>query len=83
MDSIERRIFEYLGTLTPKLPEPGPQAAALDYIEQGWLDSLGIVNLITFAEAEFGVTFSFEDMESPEFRTVAGLAGLVRKAEGA
>lgn len=78
MDSISHRIFEHMKNMGATLPETGPDASRKDYIEQGWLDSLGIVNLIAFVESEFGVAFTFEDMDSPAFRTVDGLAEMVR-----
>lgn len=48
-----------------------------DYIDEGIVDSLAIVKFIVDLEQGFDIELSDEDIESPEFRTVAGLTALI------
>lgn len=63
------------------LPEFDKQADLLEceYLEQGIIDSLGIVELITTIENEFSIVFSFQDMESSEFTTIGGLIAIIKR----
>ncbi|WP_338763641.1 acyl carrier protein [Massilia sp. METH4] len=48
-----------------------------DYIDEGIVDSLAIVKFIVDLEKAFDIELTDEDIESPAFRTVAGLTALV------
>ncbi|QQR73850.1 MAG: acyl carrier protein [Holophagales bacterium] len=43
----------------------------------GVIDSFGVVGIVTFLEAEFGVTFSDEELLSPDLASVDGMARMV------
>ena len=47
--------------------------------ESGHLDSFGFVELITFLEREFAITFSDEDLLSNRLNSLAGVAALVQE----
>jgi acyl carrier protein len=73
-DPIRARILAQLqrkGGLPPGFTDD------TDYIDEGIVDSLAIVKFIVELETAFGIELTEEDIESPAFRTVAGLAGLV------
>jgi acyl carrier protein len=57
----------------------------LDHDEElfaaGYLDSLGVLRLVRFVEATFGVTLTDEDLLSPGFTTVDGLSLIVTAAQ--
>ena len=42
----------------------------LNYIEAGYIDSMGLLQFIATLEDEFGITFSDEDMSSPDIKVV-------------
>ena len=50
---------------------------AYAYLDEGTVDSMGIVEMVTEMESAFNVRFSPEDMQSDDFRTVGGLIGLI------
>lgn len=50
---------------------------ATRYLDEGIIDSLGLVMMIDELEREFGIRFGADDMQSYEFQTVSGLAGII------
>ena len=47
------------------------------YLDQGVIDSIGIINMITSFESEFDISFEAEDMQSYDFQTVGGLIRII------
>ena len=43
----------------------------------GVIDSFGVVGIVTFLESEFGVTYSDEELLSPDLSSVEGMARMV------
>jgi acyl carrier protein len=58
------------------LPE-GPKAFDVHYLDEGLIDSFGIVTMISDFESVLGIAFTAEDMQSYEFQTVGGLIGIL------
>jgi acyl carrier protein len=48
-----------------------------DYIDQGYLDSMGIIKFIISIEQSFNIEISENDMISPKFRTINGLTQII------
>jgi acyl carrier protein len=48
-------------------------------LEQGIIDSLGILDLVAFLEGEFQISFGDEELTEENFQTAARLASLVCK----
>jgi acyl carrier protein len=46
-------------------------------IESGVVDSMGILELVTFIEREFGVQLSDEDVSPENFRSIHSVAGFL------
>lgn len=79
---IENRIEEYIRTqfsVSPSDPGFGPEA---DLFEEGYVDSVGIVELLEFLGQEFAVEIAEEDLLSDDFSTLYGIARIVRKSLG-
>lgn len=73
-EALVREFF----TQHAKSPLPsGKDALTVHYLNDGLIDSFGIVTMIVEFESALGVTFSAEDMESYEFQTVGGLIGIL------
>ena len=53
-------------------------ATDTDLIEDGLLDSLGLVSLITELEVELGFELPLDDLDVDNFRTVRAIAAFVR-----
>ena len=51
------------------------------YLESGIIDSMGIVEMITYFENLFQIRFSPSDMQSREFRTPGGLISIIERLQ--
>ena len=69
LDFVER---EY------KLPE-NVDYDTFDFVENGFVDSMGMVQFVTILEDEFDIEFSAEELLSDDFRTVSGLEKLIER----
>lgn len=49
----------------------------LNYVEEGYVDSLGFVQFIAILEDEFGIQFSEEEMSDPDIKIVGKLISVV------
>ena len=49
--------------------------------EEGYVDSVGVVELIAFLETEFGVTISESQLFSPDFTKIEGIAQIIRELQ--
>ena len=75
--SIENLIINYFRE--KGIPEKEPESGKyeIDYILSGKIDSLGIIEMISEFENEFGINFTQEDFDNPEFRRIDGLIKIV------
>lgn len=48
-----------------------------NYIETGYVDSMGIIKFIVELEKEFDIEIKDDDMLSPKFKTIGGLIELI------
>lgn len=48
-----------------------------DLFEQGYVDSVGIIELLEFLNREFGVDIPDDDLLSDDFSNIAGIARIV------
>lgn len=56
----------------------------LNYVEEGYIDSLGLIQFIAVIEDEFGIEFSDDDLASEDVKVVGKIINLVTsKMEGA
>lgn len=49
----------------------------LNYVEEGYIDSFGIVQFVCNLEEQFNITFSDDEMMSDEFQVVGKLIHLI------
>ena len=57
----------------------------LDIFDEGFIDSLGVIDLITQIESTFNLELKAEDMQDIRFRTISGMAEIIeqrKKTEG-
>lgn len=52
---------------------------AVNYIDTGIVDSMGIVRFVVACEEHFGVRFEAEHLQSDEFLTVGGLIAILNR----
>lgn len=54
-------------------------AAAADIYEGGLVDSIGVIELLSFLEGEYGVEIPEDDLLSGDFSRIEGIAGIVSR----
>ena len=74
---VKSFVLTYLNSLKTLPGEKEEDWLACEYLEEGTVDSMGIVEMVAELESTFNIRFSLEDMQSDEFRTVGGLIGLI------
>jgi acyl carrier protein len=47
--------------------------------DSGFVDSIGVIELIAFLESTFGVELQEESLFSDDFTTIAGISGVVQE----
>jgi acyl carrier protein len=72
-DRIEKYVREQFGVGDADL-RFGP---TVDLYESGYVDSVGVVELLAFIGEEFGVEVPEHDLVSPAFSSVEGIARIV------
>lgn len=55
----------------------------LNYIESGYIDSLGFVQFVALIEEEFDIVFSDEELDSPDMKVVGKLVELIDRKRNA
>ena len=53
------------------------------FMDEGIMDSTGILELIMFIETEFGIEVKEADMTAENFDSVANMIGYVKRSNGA
>lgn len=54
-------------------------ARDLDLFEQGYVDSVGLIELLAFIESDLGVEVPDEELASDEFMTIEGMARVLER----
>lgn len=54
----------------------------LNYVESGYVDSMGLIQFIATIEDEFSIEFEDEDLENPEIKIVGKLIELIERKMG-
>lgn len=83
-DDVKQVVLDFMHARAVA-PLPAGEEEALDtaYLDEGLLDSMAVVELVTTLEEEFGFRLQVEDMQSPEFRTVRGLIAIASRSRAA
>lgn len=59
-----------------KLPL-GVDVSNFNYIDTGYVDSIGIVKFIVEIDEEYGVEINSSDIEKNDFRTIGGITNMI------
>jgi len=57
----------------------GTKIDEINFVDEGYMDSLGLLQFIGEMEDEFGIEFTDEELESGSFRIVGELIAMVEK----
>ena len=77
---MKDKIRNYLISLLEKkaaLPA-NVDADKLNFIRQGYVDSIGVIKFVADIEAEFDIVLHDTDIESADFRTIGGLVSIIQ-----
>jgi len=75
-NAVEEAVLAYF---RDKLDLPADRSAALAvrYTDRDGLDSMDVLNAVLAFEAEFGISFTDDQMAAPEFETIGGLIDMI------
>lgn len=76
MDDLRSRIRRFIATEVMLHPDPSVVTEETTLIG-GVMDSLGLMQLVSYLQDEFGVRFDEEEIVPQNFRTVADVERLV------
>ena len=76
MSNIRDFILQYVER-EYKLPED-VDYETFDLMENGYIDSMALVQFVAILEDEYDIEFSAEELLSPKFKTVAGLESIIQ-----
>ncbi len=76
MDEIRNTILEFVER-EYKLPDD-VDYDHFDFVANGYVDSMGLVQFVAILEDDFDIEFSKEELLSDEFKTVGGLERLIK-----
>jgi acyl carrier protein len=79
MKSIEEKIRTYIAENILFSNNGYRYSDDASFLEEGIVDSMGIMELVMFVEENFGVTVDDEDLTPDNFDSVARLAAYIRR----
>jgi len=77
--SIEERIRAYIAENILFSGNGYPHADDTSFLEEGIVDSMGIMELVTFVDESFGITVEDEEVVPDNFDSVSRLAAYIRR----
>jgi acyl carrier protein len=80
--NIEYRIEEFIRTQFSVSPADPKFDPGVDLFEAGYIDSMGIVELLEFLSQEFDVQIPDDDLLSEDFSSIMGIAQIVSRNLG-
>lgn len=76
--SVKQKVITYINdNAMSSLPKDQTDILECYYLNKGIIDSIGIINMITSFESEFGISFDSEDMQSNDFQTIGGVIRII------
>lgn len=80
-DDIAIKIKKYINKNFPATRKAPPLDDDL-LLEKGIIDSMGMLDLVTFFEKTFGILVNDEDLTAENFASVAAMAVFIRSKTG-
>jgi len=77
MSEVQEYIVDYLQR-EYSLPED-IDYETFNFVENGYVDSMAMIQFIVLLEDEFGIAFSDDELKDCSFRTIGGLTKIVEK----
>lgn len=71
MENVKEFVIDYIQR-EYTIPD-GVDIINLNFVEEGYVDSIGLVQFIYTIEDEFGISFSDDDLQNPDIKVVGKL----------
>jgi acyl carrier protein len=81
-DETQAAIHEFILQQFPTARKRGVSETD-SLLEQGIIDSMGILELVNFIEGRFSITLTDDEMVADHFESIQSMALLVRSKQGA
>ena len=78
MKSVEEQIRTYIAENILFSSNGYPHSDEASFLEEGIVDSMGIMELVLFVEEQFGITVEDEELVPDNFDSVSRLAAYIR-----
>jgi acyl carrier protein len=78
-EEVARRIEDFVRNTFSVAPQDPRFGRDVDLFEGGYVDSVGLAEMLGFLEEEFGVEFPDTELVSDDFTTIDGIARLVAR----
>lgn len=75
MDNIKEFILDYIQR-EYTLPD-GIDVLEFNYVDSGYVDSLGLIQFIATIEDEFNISFTDDDLANPDIKIVGKLIKII------
>ena len=75
MESVKDFIIEYIQR-EYTIPDD-IDIINLNFVDEGYVDSMGLVQFIFTLEDEFGISFSEDELQNPDIKVVGKLIAIV------
>ena len=80
--TIEERIKDYIARNLLFSDNGFPHSDEASFLEEGIVDSVGVMELVTFVEDSFGLKIDDMDVIPDNFDSVSRLASFIRRKGG-
>lgn len=77
MENIREFVLEHIQSQYT-IPE-GENIDNFNYVEKGYIDSIGIVSFVIEIEDAYGITFTDEELTAPGFQVVGTLISMIQQ----
>ena len=81
--SIEEKIRSFIAESILFSDNGYPHADDASFLEEGIVDSMGIMELVMFVDESFGITVEDEELVPDNFDSVSRLAAYIRQKSSA
>ena len=76
--SIKESVLNYFANKRA-LSGSEDEKLRIRYLNEGIIDSMGIIDLITYFEEQYQIQFEADDLQSEEFQTIGGLVQILER----
>ncbi len=77
MEDIREFVLEHIQSQYT-IPE-GEDVDGFNYVEKGYIDSIGIISFVLELEDAYGITFTDEELTDSGFQVVGTLVDMIQK----